>query len=152
MSYRDLRPGKTKRKRESGDTSRSPEDGRVSACRGSATERLRACGRTQDCGSINAVEINRMNKNAQTARSCMLPTERRRSHSRGSLRIVSGLAENTNSIFCDGSSGPETVNGCPVLRTAGTPAERHMLRAAGSEGMRFCALLRSARQENSVFS
>ncbi len=35
-------------------------------------------------------------QNAQTARSCMLPTERRRSNSRGSLRIVSGLAENTN--------------------------------------------------------
>jgi len=25
---------------------------------------------------------------------------------RGSLRIVSGLAENTNSIFCDGPRGP----------------------------------------------
>ena len=35
--------------------------------------------------------------------------------SRGSLRIVSGLAENTNSIFCDGSSEPEAANGCPVL-------------------------------------
>ena len=53
---------------------------------------------------------------AQAARSCCLPTERRRSNSRGSLRVVSGLAENTNSIFCDGPSGPETVNGCPVLR------------------------------------
>jgi hypothetical protein len=40
--------------------------------------------------------------------------------SRGSLRIVSGLAENTNSIFCDGSSQPEAANGCPVLRDAGT--------------------------------
>ena len=53
---------------------------------------------------------------AQAARSCCLPTERRRSNSGGSLRVVSGLAENTNSIFCDGPSGPETVNGCPVLR------------------------------------
>lgn len=35
--------------------------------------------------------------------------------SRGSLRIVSGLAENTDSIFGDGSSEPETANGCPVL-------------------------------------
>jgi hypothetical protein len=42
----------------------------------------------------------------QTARSCRLPTERRRSHSRGSLRIVSGLAENTNSIFCDSLQSP----------------------------------------------
>jgi hypothetical protein len=31
------------------------------------------------------------------------------------LRFVSGLAENTNSIFCDGSSEPEAANGCPVL-------------------------------------
>ena len=35
--------------------------------------------------------------------------------SRGSLRIVSGLAENTNSIFCDSSSVLEAANGCPVL-------------------------------------
>jgi hypothetical protein len=28
---------------------------------------------------------------------------------------VSGLAENTDSIFCDGPRGPETANGCPVL-------------------------------------
>src|SRR5438552_2617519 len=54
-----------------------------------------------------------------------LPTERRRSNSRGSLRIVSGLAENTHSIFCDGPHGPETVNGCPVLRRQETTAERH---------------------------
>jgi len=33
-----------------------------------------------------------------------LATERRRSNSRGSLRIVSGLAEDTNSIFCADSS------------------------------------------------
>src|SRR5258708_7449207 len=65
---------------------------------------------------------------AQTARSCMLPTERRRSSSRGSLRIVSGLAENTNSIFCDGSSEPETANGCLVLPSAGTDAGRHRQR------------------------
>jgi hypothetical protein len=62
---------------------------------------------------------------AQTARSCMLPTERRRSNSRGSLRIVSGLAENTNSIFCDSSPELEAANGCPVLPRAGTNAERH---------------------------
>ena len=67
-------------------------------------------------------------QNAQTARSCRLPTERRRPPSRGSLRIVSGLAENTNSIFCDGSSESETANGCLVLPSAGTDAERHILR------------------------
>jgi len=41
-------------------------------------------------------------------------------NSRGSLRIVSGLAENTNSIFCDCSSELEAANGCPVLLKAGT--------------------------------
>ena len=35
--------------------------------------------------------------------------------SRGSLRIVSGLAENTNSIFGADSSESQTANGCPVL-------------------------------------
>src|SRR5271169_5233840 len=37
-------------------------------------------------------------------------------------RLFRGWQENTNSIFCEGSpGGPETVNGCLVLRTAGTP-------------------------------
>ena len=39
-----------------------------------------------------------------------------RSISRGSLRIVSGLAANTNSIFGDSSSKLETANGCLVLQ------------------------------------
>jgi hypothetical protein len=46
-------------------------------------------------------------------------------NSGGSPRIVSGLAENTNSIICDGSSEPETANGCPVLHGQEPPAERH---------------------------
>jgi len=39
---------------------------------------------------------------------------------RGPLRVVSRLAENTNSIICDSSSELEATNGCPVLRGAGT--------------------------------
>jgi hypothetical protein len=39
---------------------------------------------------------------------------------RGSLLYVSGLAENTHSIFCDGSCEPEAANGCPVLLIAWT--------------------------------
>ena len=35
---------------------------------------------------------------------------------RASPRIVSRLAENTNSNFGDGSSELETANGCPVLK------------------------------------
>ena len=42
--------------------------------------------------------------------------------------LFSGLAENTNSIFCDGPSEPETANGCLVLPSAGTDAERHTVR------------------------
>src|SRR5579863_7849957 len=64
--------------------------------------------------------------NAQAARSRRLPTGRRSTDSGGSLRIVSGLAENTNSIICDGSREPETANGCPVLhRMRGPSAVRH---------------------------
>jgi hypothetical protein len=52
--------------------------------------------------------------------------------SRGSLRIVSGLAENTNSIFCDGSSEPEAANGCPVLQNAGTDRREANVRSGSS--------------------
>jgi hypothetical protein len=46
---------------------------------------------------------------------------------RGPFRFVSGLAENTNSIFCDSSLELETANGCPVLRGAGTTSrEAHV--------------------------
>ena len=45
--------------------------------------------------------------------------------SRGSLRVVSGLAENTNSIFCDSSSELEAANGCPVL----LESRNHQLRS-----------------------
>src|SRR6266851_6049650 len=72
----------------------------------------------------------------------MLPTERRRSPSRGSLRIVSGLAENTNSIFCDDSSESETANGCLVLPSAGTDAERHTVRVE-HPGALTCTLSRA---------
>jgi hypothetical protein len=44
---------------------------------------------------------------------------------RGSFRIVSGLAENTNSIFFDSFSELEAANGCPVLREQGPSAVRH---------------------------
>ena len=46
-------------------------------------------------------------------------------NSRGSLRFVSGLAEITNSIICDGFQQPEAANGCLVLhRMQGPPAVR----------------------------
>jgi hypothetical protein len=53
-------------------------------------------------------------------------------NSRGSLRIVSGLAENTNSIICDGSSEPEAANGCPVLLDAGTISREAHVRSANA--------------------
>jgi hypothetical protein len=48
-------------------------------------------------------------------------------NSGGSLRIVSGLAENTNSIICDGSSELETANGYPVLHGMQEPPRREAL-------------------------
>ncbi len=46
-------------------------------------------------------------------------------NSGGSLRIVSGLAEITNSIICDGFQQPETANSRLVLRRMqGPPAVR----------------------------
>jgi hypothetical protein len=51
--------------------------------------------------------------------------------SRGSHRIVSGLAENTNSIFRADSSESQTANGCPVLRRAGTTSREAPLRNGG---------------------
>src|SRR5205814_8053778 len=76
-----------------------------------------------------------------------LPTERRRSNARGSLRSVSGLAVNTHSIFCDGPQGAETVNGCPVLRRQ-EPPPRGTRASCGFRQAQQCALLRSAPQEN----
>jgi len=59
---------------------------------------------------------------------------------RGPLRIVSGLAEYTNSIFCDSSSELEAANGCPVLRAAGTTSReahvrRRMTRSDGTRAL-----------------
>jgi hypothetical protein len=45
--------------------------------------------------------------------------------SRGSLRIVSGLAENTNSIFCDGPRGPRQQMDVRFCESREPPAERH---------------------------
>jgi hypothetical protein len=57
---------------------------------------------------------------------------------RGSVRVVSGLAENHNLIFCDGFSKPEAANGWPVLRGAGTHCREAFVRRRmiGSDGMR----------------
>jgi hypothetical protein len=45
-------------------------------------------------------------------------------YSGGSLRIVSGLAENTNSIFCDGPRGPRQQMDVRFCEEQGPPAER----------------------------
>ena len=50
---------------------------------------------------------------------------------RGPFRFVSGLAENTNSIFCADSSESQTANGCPVLQRAGTKSREALLRNHG---------------------
>src|SRR3569833_2873067 len=48
----------------------------------------------------------------------------------GSLRIVSGLAVNTNSIFGADPHGSQTANGCPVLRHAGTTSREAHVRSS----------------------
>ncbi len=87
---------------------------------GSQESGLRACREVQPNGSGLKTFPNKETAktsgfiDAQAARS-------RRSRlgegtsSRGPLRIVSGLAENTNSIICDDSLESEAANGCPVL-------------------------------------
>src|SRR5439155_11439647 len=56
------------------------------------------------------------------------------------LTWMSGLAENTHSIFCDGPHGPETVNGCPVLRRQ-EPPPRGTRASCRFWQVRQCALL-----------
>src|SRR5437879_3224296 len=69
----------------------------------------------------------------QPARSCKGATGRRSVSSRGLRRIVSRLAGNTNSIFCEGHRRwPETANGCLVLRKAGALAEKAQIAAENS--------------------
>ena len=48
----------------------------------------------------------------------------------GSLRVVSGLAVNTNSIFGADPHGSQTANGCPVLRHAGTTSREAQVRSS----------------------
>ena len=70
------------------------------------------------------------------------PTEQRSSRLPRPLRIVSGLAVNTNSIFCDGSLEPKAANGCPVLRTAGTTSREADVRTAKPD-IALCAFSRT---------
>jgi len=61
------------------------------------------------------------------------------------LRIVSGLAENTNSIFCADSSESQTANGCPVLREAGTTSREALVRKRRSRSNESRALASAPR-------
>ena len=69
---------------------------------------------------------------AQTARPRKWATERRSENSGGSRWIVSGLAEDTNSIFCADSSESQTANGCVVLLDAGIISREALLRRGRS--------------------
>jgi hypothetical protein len=48
------------------------------------------------------------------------------------LRIVSGLAENTNSIICDGSSSLRQQMDVRSCRDAGTTSREALMRSEGS--------------------
>src|SRR5205823_7124495 len=125
-------------------------NGGVSARRGSGATRLRTLPRFPERSGLETAALRTKNNRITQRADCQvlrLPTERRTSNSRGSLRIVSGLAENTHSIFCDGPQGPDTVNGCPVLRRQ-EPSPRGTRASCGFCQSSPCALLRSARQED----
>ena len=64
-------------------------------------------------------------------------------------RIVSGLAENTNSIFCDGLRArySEWMSGSA---TAGTTAERHICELVVPRH-RYCALLKKRASRDVCF-
>src|SRR5260370_27843396 len=61
------------------------------------------------------------------------------------LRIVSGLAENTNLIFCADSSESQTANGCVVLLDAGIIGREALLRSGRSRSNQLRALLSAPR-------
>ena len=61
---------------------------------------------------------------AQTARSCKWPTGQRRAISRDSLGLFRDW-QRTQTQSSVKVERLETANGCPVLRKAGTTAERH---------------------------
>ncbi len=93
----------------------APKGGCLSACRGSATTRLYTCGRTQDYGSISTAETDRMN-NAQTARSCRLPTERRRSHPEALYELFWDWQRTLTQSSVTAPSKPETAT-CRLARS-----------------------------------
>jgi hypothetical protein len=93
---------------------------------GSRTTGLRARRRSQQSGGLETAACGRKQQDS-TARRLPGPAGCRLSDGAKLprlLRIVSGLAENTNSIFCDGPQGPETANGCLVQRSQEPTAER----------------------------
>src|SRR4029077_11994271 len=131
---------------QSSDARRSSKNGGVSARRGSRATRLRTLRRFPERSGLETAALREKNNKITQRADCQvlrLPTERRRSNSRGSLRIVSGLAVNTHSIFCDGPQGSETVNGCPVLRRQ-EPSPRGTRASCGFCQSSPCPLLRSA--------
>jgi hypothetical protein len=117
---------------------------------GSRATRLRSVPRFSERSGLETAALRGENNRITQRGHCQvlrLPTERRISNSRGSLRIVSGLAVNTHSIFCGGPQGSETVNGCPVLRRQ-EPSPRGTRASCRFCQSSPCALLRSAPQEN----
>jgi len=70
-------------------------------------------------------------------------------NSRGPLRFVSGLAENTNSIFCDGSQARDSKWMSGSARKQEPSAERHTCAAADPDQIN--RALSGARPETSCF-
>ena len=94
-----------------------------------------ACGGARESTAPGALRATR-----KLGKSPAIPSVKRQITSIGaSLRIVSGLAENTSSIFYGSSSELEAANGCPVLPGAGiTSREAHVRRRmTRSDGSRY---------------
>src|SRR6266853_1005888 len=89
---------------------------------------------------------------AQAAQSRNNSTERRSASFRGSLELFRDWQRTQTQSSEKALRGRRQQMDVRFCEQAGTTAERHTLRAAGSEYVGFCALLRSARQEISVFS
>ena len=67
-------------------------------------------------------------------------------------RIVSGLAVNPNSIFCEGPQGRRQQIDVRFCEGRNHRREAHVASWGILTEFGFCALLRSARQENCFFS
>jgi hypothetical protein len=113
------------------------EDGLLHACGGAQTAGLRACRGVQPhYRSVKTFPQKREKQKIgiHQRAGCQVPpiADWARDHISRLLRIVSGLAENTNSIICDGSSGLRQQMDVRSCRDAGTTSREALMCSEGS--------------------